>query len=154
MNPLEGQKLAISLMRKYKLIGWKFRWLKSGRVFGVCHHKEKIIGLSHKIVEMNKIEDVKDTILHEIAHALVGKKNGHNKIWQTKCVELGIKPERCYDTDKIKIPYNYIYECPNCKHKSKSLRYREQIACRKCCDTYNKGKWSSKFIFKMKEVKK
>ena len=27
-------------------------------------------------------KDIQDTILHEIAHALVGPKHGHNKVWK------------------------------------------------------------------------
>ena len=38
-------------------------------------------------------DEVRDTILHEIAHALVGPGHGHDAVWKAKCVEVGAKPE-------------------------------------------------------------
>jgi len=34
-------------------------------------------------------ELVRDTLLHEIAHALVGTAHGHDEVWKAKCLEIG-----------------------------------------------------------------
>ena len=39
-------------------------------------------------------EDIKNTILHEIAHAIAGGHNHHNEIWKRCACKLGARPER------------------------------------------------------------
>lgn len=38
-------------------------------------------------------EDIKDTVLHEIAHAIVGGKHHHNNVWKACCNKIGCKPQ-------------------------------------------------------------
>ena len=42
-------------------------------------------------------DDVRDTLLHEVAHAIAGHKAGHGPVWKAVCVEIGAKPKRCVD---------------------------------------------------------
>jgi hypothetical protein len=44
---------------------------------------------------------VKNSILHELAHVLVGKGHGHDEIWFRKALDLGCKPQA-----KIKLKKN------------------------------------------------
>jgi hypothetical protein len=46
-------------------------------------------------VDRNGAEEIVDTILHEIAHALVGPRHGHDTVWKAKCTDIGARPERC-----------------------------------------------------------
>ena len=48
--------------------------------FGQCDRTTKTISLSKELTRINDISKVKDTILHEIAHALT--KGGHNREWK------------------------------------------------------------------------
>ena len=41
---------------------------------------------------------IKNTILHEISHAIVGKNHGHDDIWKNKAIEIG-----CDGLETIKI---------------------------------------------------
>ena len=38
-------------------------------------------------------EDIKDTVLHEIAHAIVGSQHHHDYVWKACCNKIGYKPE-------------------------------------------------------------
>jgi len=95
MDLNKTEKLAIKLMDKHGLLdkGWCFEFDNSVRRFGVCKYYNKTIGLSKKLVEINDEDKVKDTILHEIAHAIVGRGNGHGQKWKDVCVQIGAKPE-------------------------------------------------------------
>lgn len=84
--------LAKKLMSQHKLVGWKFRFVNSGEVQGSCNHLTKTITLDWPHTELSKEAEVRDTILHEIAHALVGAGHGHDRTWQLKCVEIGARP--------------------------------------------------------------
>lgn len=99
---------------KHNLKDWSFAWQRSIRILGTCNHNEKLILLSKCYVELNTFNLVYDTILHEIAHALVGSGQGHNDIWKRKAVELGAIPKT--RSKSINSPdYKHLYQCLNCK---------------------------------------
>ena len=51
------------------------------------------------LANLNTIEESKDVVLHEIAHALTGPGHGHDWAWKQKCVLVGARPERCYTSE-------------------------------------------------------
>lgn len=118
MNLNETSHLAISLMVKHSLIeqGWSFKYDEAKRRFGCCSYKDKLIILSEPLTVLNSEDQVLDTILHEIAHALVGMGHGHDRVWKAKCVEIGCRPIRCYDETVKQPPAKYRTECHSC-HK-------------------------------------
>jgi SWI/SNF-related matrix-associated actin-dependent regulator 1 of chromatin subfamily A len=61
----------------------------SFQYMGLCSHKDKTIILNAHHVDMHEEKDVVNTILHEIAHALVGPFAGHNEVWAEKAREIG-----------------------------------------------------------------
>jgi predicted SprT family Zn-dependent metalloprotease len=61
---------------------------------GRCRFDHRRIQLSLHFVLLNDDEAIRDTLLHEIAHALVGPGHGHDTVWKRKCREIGAKPER------------------------------------------------------------
>lgn len=56
---------------------------------GVCLHNDKCIQLNAHHIDIHPDSEVRCTILHEIAHALVGPGHGHNEVWATKAREIG-----------------------------------------------------------------
>ena len=78
------------MMEKYSVGHFGFEFYKGRSALGYCYTDKIGLNVVHCIE--HHIDDVKDTILHEIAHAIVGIKNNHNKIWQEKAKELGASP--------------------------------------------------------------
>jgi len=91
----EVRKLAIELMARHGLRDWTFGFNRRKQTLGLCRYQAKGIELSIYFVDQNPIEEIRDTILHEIAHALVGINHGHDAVWRAKAVEIGAKPQRC-----------------------------------------------------------
>jgi predicted SprT family Zn-dependent metalloprotease len=90
---------------------WKFQWNTSKRIYGQCQDPGNI-SLSMPLVKARPEEEVRNTILHEIAHALAGIKNGHNWQWKAACMRLGIPPVRCVDKENPLIaPYTAKCKC-------------------------------------------
>ena len=100
MNKLiEIQQFSMEQMEKWGLIekNWTFVWdNKAVRRYGQCRYRQREIGITKKLVLINTIEESKDVVLHEIAHALTGAGHGHDAVWKRMCVKVGARPERCY----------------------------------------------------------
>ena len=75
MNLNDAQSLAADLMQQHKLPReWSFGFDRSKVRFGKCDYGKKRISLSRHLVEANGIAVVRETILHEIAHALAPRR--------------------------------------------------------------------------------
>ena len=87
-------RLARDLFALHRLHGWAFTFNRGKRTMGWCLYGSRTIELSVHFVERNDMVLIRDTLLHEIAHALVGPGHGHDAVWKRKCVEIGARPER------------------------------------------------------------
>lgn len=86
-----------SLMEEHRLFekGWTYTLDRAKRRLGQCDPNMKTISLSAEHVFHHDRHSIKETVLHEIAHALVGPGHGHDEVWQAKAVELGTPPTKC-----------------------------------------------------------
>ena len=136
MQLSDVRSLGNQLMNQHGLIqrGWILQFDNAVRRFGECRYRSRIISLSKPLCSLNDEARVKDTILHEIAHALVGPGHGHNHVWKAKCREIGAKPQRCYSTNDTNTPtLRYVAECEACgkeHQKAKQPQPSSKYACR------------------------
>lgn len=84
-------EMVILLLEKHKLSHWNIHLDKSKTISGWCNRQQRTIGFSRVWIEHCNQKEVKDTILHEIAHALT-KETGHGATWKAKAKELGAIP--------------------------------------------------------------
>lgn len=101
---------------------WDFGWNNRKRSLGVCKHSSSVIELSRTATSVNEEHVVKNTILHEIAHALVGIGHGHDSVWQAMAKSIGCDGKRCGIIDKTnlgELGVKWVMVDPNgvvCKH--------------------------------------
>jgi len=131
---------------------YKFQFDNAKVRFGYCSYRKKVISLSKHLVMMNSEEQVVDTILHEIAHAIVGRGHGHDHVWRAKAIEIGCNGERCYNSEDVEAPKGrFTYVCPNCdKEVNYHRRLKRSRACGECCKAHNYGRYTDKFKFRPK----
>lgn len=127
MDKHEAQALARKLIDDHGLPGWDFRLNRTKRQLGVCKEYLKRIELSEHYVLNNDQAMIVDTILHEIAHALVGVNHGHDQIWKDMCLRIGCNPKSCDKT--VQMPEgDWRAQCGSCRRvftrhrRPKSLR--------------------------------
>jgi predicted SprT family Zn-dependent metalloprotease len=89
------QQTALVLMARHGLRDWAFRFNRRKKAMGMCFYHQRRIELSIYFVQRNGPEEILDTLLHEIAHALVGPDHAHDAVWKRKCIEIGARPVRC-----------------------------------------------------------
>ena len=80
-------------LRMPKLEDYELRYHFGYRqVLGLCSYKNRVISLSVPYMQIVPANLVEDTILHEIAHAMVGPEAGHGPIWKKMAEYVGCKP--------------------------------------------------------------
>lgn len=144
MESLLAIELATRLMAENGLTGWQFKLNRSKRILGVCREKEKRIELSHAYVLANDESHIRDTILHEIAHALVGVGHAHDQVWKEMCAGLGGTPRAC-DNSAVLPEGAWQARCAGCLRLFARHRKPEVLTglyCRRC------GPERGKLLFK------
>ncbi len=138
MTREEVTTLALTLMAQHGLTanGWRFRLNSNRSRLGVCKFaRAKGRGIFRTVIPVKRIElsvhhalkdsveEVTDTILHEIAHALVGTGKGHGPEWKRVAREIGCKAQRCGVMDA---PAKYLGTC-GCGATFKRNRVTERM---------------------------
>ena len=140
-------RAANEIMQAYGLLedGWRFEISNTKQSVGRCRHApDRIIEYSKWYLDETD-EQILDTILHEIAHALVGPGHGHDDMWKQMCLMVGAKPDRLVEDVQSTIKYNYVLKCvnPDCTKPAKIYRHRLKEAASRyyCinCGTYLKA---------------
>lgn len=129
MNKTQATVLTKTLINKYLPNDWKFAWNKRRSALGVCSYRKQVIGLSEYLIPFISDEEVKDTILHEIAHALSWIRYGeagHGPAWKQVCLEIGAKPKRCFTGDLIELESRYKVKCPCCNFSFARHRFNKR----------------------------
>ena len=88
---------------------------------GQCNFTKRVIELNKDYLEINTIFDFKDTLRHEIAHAIVYEKymsnnkrshiKPHGKEWKETAKYLGAIPKSCSKGLSVKPRLNYWLQC-------------------------------------------
>jgi hypothetical protein len=125
-------ELAHALMAEHGLTGWRFEFDRAKRRAGVCRHQQQVIGLSAPITRLHPVAEVRDTILHEIAHALAGPKAGHGPAWATTARRIGCSGERCVPGDAPALPGAWVGVCPQGHATDRHRRPERVLLCTLC----------------------
>ena len=140
MELSDARALALELMKKHGIERWYFQFDNAKRRFGCCNYTVQLISLSKQLVLLNTKEKVKDVILHEIAHALVGRGKGHNWVWREMALEIGCDGKRCYSSeDTVIVKGKVEATCPKCGYTYRRHRMpKTQRSCGKCSSVFDK----------------
>ncbi len=144
MDWSQAVTLARTLMDEHGLSHVPFVESNAKRQFGVTKHRvtrrfgtvvnEELvsIGLSRPLTEVNDGACVRDTILHEIAHAKAGHSAGHNYQWKLVARGLGCNPSHTCGEGVKSVAGKYQATCPcGLDHNMYRMPQRRKI-CRRC----------------------
>jgi predicted SprT family Zn-dependent metalloprotease len=131
----------------YELKDWRITLNDRKKSFGLCVYSKREIQLSKHLVVYMSEDAVKNTIIHEIAHALtIG--HGHDNVWRRRCIELGGNGNRVSGAENFEngmtgqIAYlksisKYTLTCPTCgntfhisrkpKHDSSCTKHGDKV---------------------------
>jgi hypothetical protein len=91
VNIEAGKRLARGLMKEHGLKGWVVQWAWWWDHAARCMRPMKWILLSVPYVEANEEKEVREVVLHEIAHALTAGAGdqAHDEEWRRVFVAIG-----------------------------------------------------------------
>jgi len=90
LNEIAG--MARQLMDDHGLADWTLAFVESERRLGDCNYRDRVIRIGRPHALEAAEEDIRDTVLHEIAHAIVGPKAGHGPLWRATARRIGATP--------------------------------------------------------------
>ena len=133
----EARRLAARLMHEHGLREWTFAFDNAKTRAGVCRPARRQIGLSRPLTALHDEARVRDTILHEIAHALVGPRHGHDATWRAKARQLGCSATRCLPEGTATIEGRWVGTCAAGHRFTAHRRPRRVRSCRLCSPSFH-----------------
>ncbi len=124
-------ELARELMDKHGLADWRFALDDAESRAAVCRYRSKTIGVSRLFARAADTEELRDAILHEIAHALAGANHHHDGVWKTIARKIGCTANRC--CEKPFAPAQWLRKCAKgCFPPIPARRRRRGLICIVC----------------------
>jgi SprT protein len=115
--------------------GWTFEWDRAKRRMGCCHYSTKTITMSSFLVLNATKDQIRNTILHEIAHGMAGYAAAHGYHWRRTAISIGCDGKRCH-TVKTSAGAKYKATCGGCGNEFFKFRMPKRgltgRRCRKC----------------------
>lgn len=131
MDISQAGALARALMDDHGLDQWSFTFDRAKKRAGCTRFSTREISLSRHITELCSPSDVRQTILHEIAHALVGPSHNHDATWRAMCAKIGGTPSARM-TNGPRIDGAWVGTCPAGHTLTRHRRPTRVASCAVC----------------------
>lgn len=129
MDLSDVRELAVDLMARHRLTGWRLVFDNAKTRAGACRSDRREIALSRPLMSLYSPEQVTETVLHEIAHALAGAGHGHDRVWRTTARRIGASGRRCLPADAPRVDGSWVGVCA-AGHRTTA--YRRPIRVKSC----------------------
>lgn len=139
MKLAQALVMGTNLLEEHGLTGWRVVFDKAKTRAGVCRPERHLIGLSLPLTRLHSDEEVRDTLLHEIAHALVGPKHGHDEVWRAKALEIGCTAMRCVPEDAPRVAGAWLGTCPAGHTIERHRRPERLMSCSQCGSGFDRA---------------
>lgn len=136
MDTRDALTMARDLMDRHGLGEWTVRLDGARRRAGSCVFARRQITLSRYLVPLYTETHVREVILHEIAHALVGPAHGHDAHWRATALRIGSTGERLVDPGAPKVPAPWRGVCPSGHVAERFRRPARPVSCARCAPRF------------------
>jgi predicted SprT family Zn-dependent metalloprotease len=128
---------------------WSFGFDNAKKRAGQCNFASKRITLSRYHAASGDDDDIHQTLLHEIAHAMVGPAAGHGPRWQSTAAHIGYVGSRLYQGAIADDLAPWVGTCPAGHVHYRYRQPKQVMACGKCSrrfDAANTLVWEHRVI--------
>jgi predicted SprT family Zn-dependent metalloprotease len=148
MDMGQAEAMMMSLMREHGLTlsGWRFKWDRAVKRNGSCNYGTRTLTLSRALTPLRTEAEVRNTVLHEIAHAMAGHRAGHGVEWRKVHRALGGDGRTRSASSGGRPEMRWNLTCPVCDYKSpRARRTSKTYACSRCCKAHAHGRFDARF---------
>lgn len=131
--------LAEDLIAQHLEPGWTFDFDHARRRAGQCRFDLRRITLSRHLAARYDDDTNRQTILHEIAHALAGHAAGHGPRWKAVAISLGCPPRARHDGEVAIELAPWVGHCPNGHVAHRFRRPDRELSCARCSGTFSRA---------------
>lgn len=132
----DAYMLARDLLELHGLGHWNITFDRARRRAGLTNYNTSTISLSRPLTLLFDPDDVREVILHEIAHALVGSEHAHDAVWKAEAARIGATPSASLKNTP-QIPHRYIGVCPAGHVLYRHRRTRKLVSCAACSPVFD-----------------
>lgn len=127
---------AAALFEEYGITGWTFGWDRAKSRRGVCNYTDRKITMSKALALLSTFEESEQTLIHEVAHAIVGSGHGHGPVWRRQARAMGHSGSRT-SRRAVEVPKTYTGRCPNGHESGRHRRPKQPVSCGRCSSRFN-----------------
>ena len=129
--------LARALMEEAGVGDWELGFDRARRRAGQTDHARRRLTLSRHLMLLYDEAQVRETILHEIAHARVGPQHGHDAVWAAEATRLGATGRRLVDAQAPRLRGRWVGRCPAGHEVDRMRRPGSPVSCSRCAARFS-----------------
>jgi RimJ/RimL family protein N-acetyltransferase/predicted SprT family Zn-dependent metalloprotease len=116
---------------------WQFAFDAGKRRAGLCDHTNSRISLSRHMSLLHPVDQSRQVMYHEIAHALAGAKHGHDAQWLRIAKDLGYRNEKISAKEVDLAHAKWQGLCPNGHEYFRYKKPTRISSCSKCSRNFD-----------------
>ena len=129
--------LARTLMEEADVGDWELAFDRARRRAGQTDHARRRLTLSRHLMNLYDEAQVRETVLHEIAHARVGPRHGHDAVWAAEATRLGATGRRLVDAQAPRLRGRWVGRCPAGHEVDRMRRPASPVSCSRCAPRFS-----------------
>ena len=134
------QAMAEAMMREHlDVTAWSFGFDSAKRRAGLCSYTDRRISISKYLVSIHSLDESRQVMLHEIAHALSGKAAGHGKKWLATAKSIGYRAERFSGKEIAEQTAPWVGYCPAGHEHFRYRKPRGESSCGVCARGFSRA---------------
>jgi predicted SprT family Zn-dependent metalloprotease len=137
VDPRAALDLARALLLEHGLHDWSAALDRAKTRAGACRFGRRQITLSAALTRLHSEAEVRDTILHEVAHALAGPGHGHDEVWRAIALRIGCSGLRVVPPDAPRVEGPWRGTCPRGHVRHRHRRPQRPLSCGTCSRTFD-----------------
>lgn len=131
------QKWADALIRLHLDDSWSFGFDNAKSRLGKCDYTARQITVSKYLIPLLDDDEVHQTLLHEVAHAIAGSAAGHSKEWMRIARDLGYEGGVRHASYGAVDVAPWVGTCPNGHTAYRHRRPSQKNSCAKCSRSFD-----------------
>lgn len=131
MELFEVRRMAVELLAQHGLGHWRVVFNQAKTRAGRCEFRSHEISLSAPLMRVQEHGQVREAILHEIAHALVGPEHRHDDVWRATAQRIGASGSTVVRTN-AQISADWVGTCPAGHQALRHRRPTKPLSCDAC----------------------